>query len=432
MSTAQPLRARAAGGGERVRLLLHGTLACTLLLAQPASARLHHRHDPIQCCHTRASGVTKCRVKTPRACRRRGGTDMGPGTCHPNPCGAPATLPTSTTTTTIPGGQRVHLLVQPMAAPTACGGPGYGTVAASPFSGEVDDGTGTKVADLQLGCVYEGGAAPGQPGGGTPVTNRVYTGGRMLIDVEPDEGTQVTLSASDDPGPLGCTRGAGPAGQCLGPASTGSQCMTDVDCGGTPGSCQADARCYTTEPIDYTATGVSGFVVCLVDIVEHDVSGSADIATGETSLTLPLASRVYLSACPKCVAGQCNGGKNAGDSCTTSEGGGTSVSCLPLDGSYFGVIETKFTSTTGSSELPSDSAGVFCSGQPYPGAFGLADARKVVEQGSPAGDLRDSAPHDYTGAITGCVPPSSNTTINQSGGLPFPLAVATQGTMQLR
>ena len=36
MSTAQLLRA--AGGGERVRLLLHGTLACTLLLtaAQPA------------------------------------------------------------------------------------------------------------------------------------------------------------------------------------------------------------------------------------------------------------------------------------------------------------------------------------------------------------------------------------------------------------
>jgi len=56
----------------------------------------------------------------------------------------------------------------------------------------------------------------------------------------------------------------------------------------------------------------------------------------------------------------------------------------------------------------------------------------LTEQGSPAGDLRDSAPHDYTGTITGCVPPSSNTTINQYGGLPFPLAVATQGTMQLR
>ncbi len=432
MSTAQLLRA--AGGGERVRLLLHGTLACTLLLtgAQPASARYHHRHDPIQCCHTRASGVTKCRVKTPRACRRHGGIDMGTGTCHPNPCGgAPTTLPTSTTTTTIPGGRHVQLLVQPMSANTACGGPGYGTAASPPFSGEVDDGAGTKIADLQLGCVYEGGAAPGQPGGGAAITSRAYMGGLTMI-TEPTEGTQVALSASDDPGPLGCSRGAGPAGHCLGAASTGSQCMADADCGGSPGSCQPDARCYTTEPIDYTATGFSGFVVCLVDIVQHDVSGTADIATGDASFTLPLATRVYLSACPKCVDGQCSGGKNAGDSCATSEGGGTSVSCLPLDGSYFGVVETTFTSTTSTSELPSDSAGVFCSSQPYPGAFGLADARKVVEQGSPAGDLRDSAPHDYTRAITGCVPPSSNTTINQYGGLPFPLAVATQGTMQLR
>src|SRR5436309_1267965 len=86
-----------------MRLALHGVLACTLLLAdvQAASAGLHHRRDPIQCCHTRASGATRCRVKTPRACRRYGGIDMGPGTCHPNPCrGAAATLPTSGPTTT--------------------------------------------------------------------------------------------------------------------------------------------------------------------------------------------------------------------------------------------------------------------------------------------------------------------------------------------
>src|SRR5216117_731877 len=86
-----------------MRLALHGVLACTLLLAgvQAASAGLHRRRDPIQCCHTRASGATRCRVRTLRACRRYGGVDMGPGTCHPNPCGgAAATLPTSDPTTT--------------------------------------------------------------------------------------------------------------------------------------------------------------------------------------------------------------------------------------------------------------------------------------------------------------------------------------------
>src|SRR5439155_1567369 len=90
-------------GRRSMHLALHGVLACTFLLAgaQPASASLHRRRDPIQCCHTRASGATRCRVKTPRACRRYGGIDMGPGTCHPNPCrGAAATLPTSGPTTT--------------------------------------------------------------------------------------------------------------------------------------------------------------------------------------------------------------------------------------------------------------------------------------------------------------------------------------------
>jgi hypothetical protein len=170
----------------------------------------------------------------------------------------------------------------------------------------------------------------------------------------------------------------------------------------------------------------------LVDIVQHDVTGTIDIATGDASYTLPLATRVYLSACPKCVDGQCNGGQNAGDACATEEGGGTSVSCLPLDRTYFGVIETNLTSTTGTSRLSSDSGGVFCSGQPYPGAFGLADAREIAQHGSAVGDLRDFAPHEYTGAITGCVPGSSNTIINQFGGLPFPLAVATRATIQLR
>ena len=28
-----------------------------------------------------------CQVKTRRACQNNGGTDMGPGTCNPNPCG---------------------------------------------------------------------------------------------------------------------------------------------------------------------------------------------------------------------------------------------------------------------------------------------------------------------------------------------------------
>jgi hypothetical protein len=421
-------------------LALHRILAATVLLAgvQPAVAR-HSQPVRIQCCRTHPSRATTCRMRALRSCRKHHGVDMGPGTCDPDPCAGTTTTISATTTSTTASSTttttpltHVRLLFDSLPGPPACGGPGYGTPASPPLSGEVDDGTRTKLDDLQLGCVYEGGAAAGQPGGGTPITNRAFAGGRTYVDGDVDQGTQVALAASDDPGPLGCSRGAGPAQHCLGATATGAECTTDADCGGNPGTCQADTRCYTTEPLDYAATGVNGFVVCLVNIVQNDVTGSVDIASGEADYTLPLATRVYLFACPQCVAGQCSGGKNAGDSCDTTQGGGTSVSCLPLDRNYFGTIATNLASTTGTSTLSSDSTGVFCPGQPHPGAFGLADARRITEQGSPAGDLRDFASHEYTRALTGCVPGSSNTTINQSGGLPFPLAVATQATLQLR
>ena len=416
----------------RTRCAYVAALVLALVFDGASTATAGRRQERVRCCRTRAKGATKCRVKLPTTCASKGGVDLGPGTCHPNPCAAATTSTTTgaTTTTTVPG--HVQVLIEPLAAPASCGGPGYGTPASPPFSGEVDDGSGTKLADLQLACVYAGGAAAGQPGGGTPITNRAYGGGRMLIDGEPGNGTLVIFSASDEPGPLGCTRGAGPTRHCLGASLTGSECTTDADCDGSPGTCQPDARCYTTEPIDYSATGISGFTVCLVNVVESDVTGTVDVATGEASYTLPLATRVYLSQCPQCTDGQCSTGQNVGDACVTTEGGGTSVGCLPSDRVYFGVIVPTLASTTGMSTMTSDATGVFCAGQPYPGAFGLAAARTIGEQGSAAGDLRDFAPHEYTGAITGCVTPSSNTVINQSGGLPFPLAAATRATMQLR
>ena len=417
---------------------LLGIALSVLVLTGPRPAVAGGRdHRRIQCCLPRASGGTKCRLKTARACRTRGGVDLGRGGCRPSPC-APTTSTTmtpATTTTTMPGGTNpghVQLLIRALATPVTCGGPGYDVPASEPFSGEVDDAVGTKLGDLELGCVYAGGAAAGRAGGGTPITSRSYVGGLLVVDGELGEGTEVALGASDDPGPLGCSRGAGPGRHCLGTVSAGSPCATDADCGGTPGTCQPDTHCYTTEPIDYANTGIAGFVVCLVNVVEQEVSGTIDIATGDASQTLPLATRVYLSPCPKCVDGRCGAGKNAGDACTTSEGGGTSVRCLPQDSAYFGVVETTFASTTGTTDLMSDAGGIFCSAQPYPGAFGLADARTIVQHGRPAGDLRDRAPHEYTRASTGCVPASSNTLINQFGGLPFPLAVATRATVELR
>src|SRR5207249_627824 len=79
-----------ADGASTMRLVLHGVLACTLLLVagtQPASAGSTVATAIIQCCHTVGRGATMCQVKTRRACENNGGIDMWPGTCNPNPCG---------------------------------------------------------------------------------------------------------------------------------------------------------------------------------------------------------------------------------------------------------------------------------------------------------------------------------------------------------
>jgi hypothetical protein len=107
-----------------------------------------------------------------------------------------------------------------------------------PFSGTVRDASGAKLGDLQLGCTYTGGAADGVPGGGTPATTAISTG----LDLRAE------LTASSEPGRLGCTLGTG-----------------------------AERR----PPI------------CIVNIVDRDVFGEIDVSTGEITLNLPLATRAF-------------------------------------------------------------------------------------------------------------------------------------------
>jgi hypothetical protein len=326
----------------------------------------------------------------------------------------------------------IRIVSRELDAPATCGGPGYGTGALPPFSGEVLDAGGAKLADLQLGCVYTGGAAPGQPGGGSPIFVDSLGTGIGFIEAEPGAGTQVTFEPSDEPGPLGCSRGAGPGRHCLGRALSGAECTSDAECGGTAGSCQPDARCYTTPPLPLAAADGIPTAVCLVNIVQEDMSGTLDLATGEGAWSMPLATRVYLTYCPLCEAGLCDSGKRYGEACTATGEPATSIDCLPSDTAYFGVIETPFTRTTGETSLTADAAGAFCAGQPHPGAFGLAEGREIVQHGMPAGDLRDGEPHELIGTMTACIPPSLNPLINQGGGLPFPITVASRNVLQLQ
>ena len=133
---------------------------------------------------------------------------------YPTQCnvqvGTTSTTIPSTTTTTIPSCPPPAAAVGSIAVTLAqgttdCGGPGLNPSSVAPFSGEIDDGTGTKLKDLGLGCLYIGGGnALTLPG--TPLPD----GSTSILDVSGANGLQLTLAASNGTGPDTCTLGAGP------------------------------------------------------------------------------------------------------------------------------------------------------------------------------------------------------------------------------
>ena len=124
---------------------------------------------------------------------------------------------------------------------TSCGSAGFGTPPASPVSGELDSDTActAKINDLGRGCLYFGG------GNAT-----VVAGGKI-----PDAATSFltiagpgTLGASAGTSPKNCTRGAGPNRHCVNNNSLPA-CTSDLNCGGSAGSCALDANCYFGPPL---------------------------------------------------------------------------------------------------------------------------------------------------------------------------------------
>lgn len=309
--------------------------------------------------------------------------------------------------------------------PGACGGPGYPLPAQPPFSGAVLDASGATLADLQLGCAYAGG-----PTGGVSIAMS------LRAEQERDHGTLYKLVGSAEPGPVGCTLGPLATSTCLGGARAGQRCGSDADCV-TPGSlasCEPDTRCFVAPPtqIDAGAIPDAPISTCIVRSVDSDLTGTLDVATGELEWSQDLSTRVYLSQCPQCVAGACDAGKNAGGPCAPSEGGTTSVDCPPDPADFFVRVPVTSRNSTGETRLVADALGRFCERQTTVGAFGLADARTIVQRGTPAGDLRDLEPHAFVTVGTGCVPLSDNDVANRVGRLPYPLTYSVSATLQLQ
>ncbi|HZP41146.1 MAG TPA: hypothetical protein VFD84_06505, partial [Candidatus Binatia bacterium] len=132
---------------------------------------------------------------------------------------------------------------------TSCGGPSFtGFVPpGAPFSGEVDDGTNTKIGDLGLGCLYIGGGTAATP------ANQIPDQATSLFDLGTPSGGDVPLIASAGTGPTNCTKGAGPTKHCIGGSTfPPPACSTDANCGGTPGSCALDLNCSFGPPLPIT------------------------------------------------------------------------------------------------------------------------------------------------------------------------------------
>jgi hypothetical protein len=286
-----------------------------------------------------------------------------------------------------------------------------------------------KISDLGLGCLYiGGGGATSVPPGATP------DGATNIFNISgPPNATILSASTGRPAGnDLNCTVGAGPGRHCIGGNNTGGVCATDADCGGTAGACALDANCFFAAPTPIVNAGLS---TCVVNVIQTNASGTADLTTGTSSTNIPLSSRVYLtgnssSPCPKCVNGTCN--RPPGTTCSAGTNTlGTSQDCPPAASAFLAPLTVSLNPlSTGTTQMTA-AGGTFCPSQPNPGAFGKAAAQCYKEAGAPAGNVTDGNPHAARLASVFCIPAVGNPAIDLAADLPGPGGFSITGNAQL-
>jgi hypothetical protein len=330
------------------------------------------------------------------------------------------TTTTSTTTTTLPPPLGQHLSFTTTAGTANCGANGFGTPADPPFSGELDsDLVGTKLVDLGLGCLYIGGGAA------TVNPSLIPENATTVLD-SPD-GT--TLAGSLGTGRADCSVGPqGSTKHCVNNPPV--ECTSDGDCF-APGGCQTDATCYFGPPVL-----VNGFPSsCVVNAFAQSASGTLNLATGESTVDIELSSFVYLTlgqptVCPICDGGFCNYGANAGQPCTTTNSTQTTLDCLPNPGTFVATLPVSLNPLTSSTITATAADGLFCPAQGNAGAFGQAATQAITQNGSPAGDLTDGAPHAGVLVSNFCIPPTGSLALDGLADLPGPGSLSLPGNAQ--
>jgi hypothetical protein len=299
-----------------------------------------------------------------------------------------------------------------------CGKLSFTTVPPVGNCGRINDdpaGTGTDltpyaggIPDLKCGSLYIGGGGSVQPPSPTP------DGAATIYKISSCATTAMTLVAATS---------------------------TDT---GSNNTCSAPA-CNFGPPLPIPNPASPGVSTCVLNRVAAapPSGGSLNGATGDTTIALPLTVSTYVTGdlngaglpiqpCPKCVAGLCDFGPNAGGTCTTPTSLGTSHDCPPPTTALpaFGVDLTPL--VTGTATDVAGGAGFFCAPQAAAGAFGKPTARYIEENGTTAGScITGGGSYATTLASVFCIPPSGAPLVDAVASLPGPGAIALTGTSAL-
>jgi len=268
--------------------------------------------------------------------------------------------------------------------------------------GTVKDDSGATACNLRSGGLYFGGVGvtvplpASVPDMGSSLTNvgccvdSAPTKMQLLATIPTDPGASIrscTSGTAADPVYPACVGGSrvgkpcrvvSECAGCAGGSRKGSQCAADIDCPSS--TCDMTGTCTGTLPgclfgpplpipnstADITST-------CVINRVAQDAAGLADCSTGDTQLSLPLISDIYLTGdllngtggnpdvpgiqpCPLCTgtpgSETCQGGPNNGFACTPGSGAlgaayPTSHDCPPPEGKFLGILPIPFALSSG-------------------------------------------------------------------------------------
>jgi len=373
------------------------------------------------------TGASSTTSTTAAASSTTSTTTSTSSTTTTSPCPPPPLVPLGSLTLTITQGT------------ANCGGPGISPdpdpISSPPFfSGHVDNPDGTLRSHLGFGCLYIGGGdALSLPPAMIPDGSQSRLAVAGTSGIPP---TVITVTHSSGTGPADCTNGAGPGRHCINgnPGTNGmGACGSDNDCQGVLGSCALDANCFFGPPLPIPSGTLS---VCIVNAIQTDVCGTADLLTRATTISAGLSARIYLtsdnaSPCPQCdtTTHLCSAGKRAGLTCSGVGSKHTTIECPPDESGLIGELNVTLSPLGTGTSTMSSAAGRFCPPQRHNGAFGTEAGGTITESGSPL--LGSTNLFATTLAGTFCVPQTGGGLLDAIADLPGPGAVSVPGTVNI-